>query len=430
MKYIKKVLDNGMNIILVPMENTHIISMGFFVKAGSRNESDNNSGIAHFLEHMMFKGTSNRTSEQLFNELDMLGSVYNAATTAQYTYYYIYGNSNDTKKLLDIMLDIYINTEFTTKEINKERKVIIEEMRMRSDYPLMKLYSAMHKKIFAGTSLARDVIGTFDTVMNFNKKDLTDFRSALYKPENTVFVISGNLSPEPVYKIIKSVIDPLKNSPESAVLYTNERIIINKNMNDQSEPYVYIKQNNLYQQVYVIIAFPMYDLYSYEGDEINLLTQLLSGGFSSRLSKALREENGITYSSSAYPIVYSDFGLFIVQMVLNPTALIKGLQITFKELKKTKNDLMTKEELIKVVNMTSNETLFSLIKPSDISTWIGLNFLADRNFKPNLKNEINSLKKISRHDVQKVAKEIFLRDKINLFIYGNVEETNYDFIDV
>ena len=170
MKVIQKILDNGLNIILIPQENTKLITMGFFVNAGSRNENENNSGVAHFLEHMMFKGTTNRTSTQMFTELDTMGAVYNAATGDQYTFYYIYGNSSDTKKMLDILLDIYINPKFEDKEINKEKKVIIEEMRMRYDASLMKLYSVLHKKFFKDTSLEREVIGTFETVMDSQKK--------------------------------------------------------------------------------------------------------------------------------------------------------------------------------------------------------------------------------------------------------------------
>lgn len=429
MKYYKKILNNDMNIILVPMKNTKIISIGFFIKAGSRNETDKNSGVAHFLEHIMFKGTTNRTAEKLFNELDILGAVYNAATTPQYTYYYVYGNSNDTKELLDVMLDIYINPQFNTKEINKERKVIIEEMRMRFDSPLTKLYSVIHQKIFADTSLARNIIGDTETIMNLRKKDMELFRSSLYNPKNSVFVVCGNFAPEPIYHIIKNILGPLKNSLITPVTYFNEREIILKNMHDQIKPYVYIKKDISYQQVYLIIAFPMYDLYSYKSVEIDILSQLLSSGFSSRLSKSLREKNGITYVSNAYPIVYSDSGLFLVQIIMNPSELIKSLKIVLKELKKIKLEPITDNEMEKIINVTKNETLYSLERPIDMLTYFGINFLVHREFEPDFQN-FDELTKIKKDQIQETAKEIFISDKINLFMYGNIQETNYDFIDL
>lgn len=430
MKYVKKILSNGMALIFVPIKDTRIIATGFFINAGSRNENEENNGVAHFLEHMMFKGTTTRTAAQLFNELDTLGTVYNAATTTQTTYYYVYGSSDDTKKILDIILDLYINPEFKENEIEKERKVIIEEMRMRSDMPLMKLYSKTHKKIFKGTTLERDIIGTAETVLNMRKNDFVKFRKTMYKPENTVFVITGNINPIPIYKIISKVLQPLENPSNNIPSYKNEKEVILKNMEEQQEPYVYIKKNTFYQQVYVLLAFPLYDLYKTKYHEIDLLSYLLSAGFSSRLNQALREENGITYSSTSYPVSYSDSGIFFVQMILNPKYFVEGIKILMTELKKTKEELMTKDEMKKIINITKNDTLFALSKPLDILIFFGLNFLANKNYKPNFKKEIDNLKKITRVDVQKIATDIFVRNKINLFVYGNVEQTDFNFLDL
>jgi predicted Zn-dependent peptidase len=252
----------------------------------------------------------------------------------------------------------------------------------------------------------------------------------LYKPENTIFVVTGNFSPEPIYKIVEKTLGPLENSSDSAITYFNEKPIIFKNIGEQKEPYVYIKKNTHYQQVYVIFAFPIYDLYSYQSNEIDLLTQLLSAGFSSRLNKALRENKGITYVSTAYPIVYSDCGLFLVEMVLNPSELIKGLKIVLKELKKIKNEPMTSQEMIKIINVTKNETIYTLVKPIDMLTYFGINFLLSRDFKPNIEKDFNDLKKVTRSQVQKVAKEIFVWEKINLFMYGNIEETDFNFLNL
>jgi len=415
---------------MIPIKESKLITIGIFVKAGSRNETSVNSGVAHFLEHMMFKGTNNRTSEELFKELDTMGTIYNAATTTQYTYYYVYGNSADTKEILDIILDIYINPKFSTVEMHKEQKVIIEEMRMRSDSPSNKLYTQMHRKIFAGTSLAREVIGTYDTVMNFRKNDLAEFRTELYKPDNTVLVIAGNFSPKPIYDLVKKILGPLKNSPKSPLTYFDEKDTIITNMKNQLEPYISIKQNNMLQQVYLMMVFPMYDLYSYLYNEIDLLAQLLSGGSSSRLDHALREKNGITYTSASSPLVYSDCGLFVIKMILNPEKLVDGLTILLKELKKTKTSLMTHEEHTKIINIMKNDLLYSLIRPMDLMTYFGINLLYNREFKHDIDSDADNLKNITGEQIKKVAKKIFVRDKINLFLYGNVNTTNYDFLDL
>jgi predicted Zn-dependent peptidase len=193
---------------------------------------------------------------------------------------------------------------------------------------------------------------------------------------------------------------------------------------------VYIKKNMLYQQVYVLVVFPMYDLYKTKYREIDLLAQLLSSGFSSRLFKALREDKGITYNSSSYPIAYSDSGMFLIQMVVNPVELITGLKIIMRELRKIKNELITKDEMKKIVNVTKNENIYALTKPTNLLIYFGLNFLSDANFKMNLKQDMIDLKKITRAHIQKIAREIFVQDKINLFIYGNVQETNFNFLNL
>ena len=171
------------------------------------------------------------------------------------------------------------------------------------------------------------------------------------------------------------------------------------------------------------LVFPLYDLYTYKFREIDLLTVLLSSGFSSRLGKSLREENGITYASNAYPVPYIDTGLYMIQMALNPDKLIDGIKITMAVLKNIKSIVANKNEMKKIVNVTKNNTIYSLTDPLDMLIYLGLNFLTDRNFNPNINTEFSQIEKVSNKDIVTVAKEIFVRDKINLFIYGNIDST-------
>lgn len=426
MKFIKKILKNDMCIILVPVKNTNIVTMGFFVRAGSRNETEKNNGIAHFLEHMMFKGTKKRDAMILFNDLDTLGAEYNAVTSAEHTYYYIYGNKDNVKQLLDIISDLYINPIFDIKEINKEKKVVIEEMRLRSDEPFSKIYTKIHKKIFNGTSLEREIIGNVNTINTLKKNTCVHFRSSLYKPENTIFVVVGNFDPPIVYNNIEKKFNQLDNCQQSPVIYFGEKDIIIKNMKNQSKPYVHIQKNFDLQQIYIVLAFPMYDLYSYESYKIDLLCNLLSAGFSSRLFNELRENNGITYTLKTYPLSYSDSGLFIIEMILNPPQLSKGLKITLRELKKIKNELITKSEMEKIINITNNKNIYLMEDQMNILQYFGVNFLFNRNFK----SDIGINKKITRKQLQLIANEIFVYNKINLFLYGKIVDANIDYLDL
>lgn len=422
----KKVLKNGMTVVLAPTDNTQIISIGFFINAGSRNETDENNGIAHFLEHMMFKGTKNRSAKNLFIELDTLGATYNAVTTSELTYYYLYGNSNDTKQLIDIMLDIYINSTFPKKEISNELKVIIEEMRMRSDSANYKLYSLLSKKFYKGTSLGRDIIGTVDTLSEFKTKDFVNFKNATYKPSRTVFVMTGNFSPNPIFKIIKPVLQSVPELDIDAVEYGTEAETILENMENQTKPQVLTKKNSSYKQLYALFVFPMFNLYDKHEVEIELITELLSGGFSSRLNHNLREKNGITYVSSAYPISYTDNGLFVIQLVLTPSELSNAIKIVMKILKDIKTNLIDEQELKKIQNITKNSILFSMTSPIQLLNYYGLNISRDRNFDLPVDANIKRIGKVKPEQLRNISNKIFRKEKLNIFLYGSVPKFEFN----
>ena len=202
MKLYKKTLDNGMTIALVPMTNVSTVTAGFFVKAGGRNETEETNGIAHFLEHMMFKGTKTRSSKDVLYQISMLGLSYNAYTTNEETVYFMSGDPADTKKILDLVLDIYINPVLATKDIEVEKKVIIEERRMRYDAPYAKIWRALYKKFFDGTSLERELIGSEDNILSFDRRNFIDFRKTYYQPSNCIFVVAGNFNHHQISNLV------------------------------------------------------------------------------------------------------------------------------------------------------------------------------------------------------------------------------------
>ena len=169
----------------------------------------------------------------------------------------------------------------------------------------------------------------------------------------------------------------------------------------------------------------MYEKYS---KEIDLISHILTSGLSSRLFSALREKKGITYTSSSYPFTYSDGGVFIIKATMHPDGLIAGLKIILAELRKLKQMSINKDELKKVKNITTNEILFSLTRPIDYLTYFGLNFLEDPEFEPDIEASIAKIRKVKADAIQKIAKEIFVKSKLNIFLYGNITETNFNFV--
>ncbi|AZL89516.1 zinc protease [Megavirus baoshan] len=426
MKYYQKKLHNGINLLLVPDYRLPIITIGFFVRVGSRNETMEHNGIAHLLEHMLFKSTINRNTNILFKQLDTIGATYNAATTAEQTYCYLSGSSDNTMFLLDILLDIYLNPKLSNSDIIMEKKVIIEEMRMRSDSPLTKLYSQLHRQIYCNTSLERDIIGNINTISKINSKNLREFHQKFYQPKNTVFVIIGNFNPILIYKNIKPILSSMiNNNFNSRYLdnYYDEKKIIISNIKKQFEPKIFVKQQPELNQIYLLMAFPILEINDQELIIIDLITQLLSGGFSSKLSKALREDNGISYTSISYPVLYQDSGIFIIQLIINPEKLYNAINIIGNVLSEIKKNLITSQELEKIINTHKNELIFSMTNPLKILTYIGINILSNENFKINLKHNFAKIKKIKPLELRNFCRKIFVPEKLNLMIYAG---TNYD----
>lgn len=427
MKFIKKVLENGMTIIMLPDKKTRMVTMGFFVEAGARNELPETYGIAHFLEHMMFKGTVNRRAKDIFFELDKTGANYNAATAHQYTYYYLDGNSENIKELLDIILDIYVNPSFPKSEIEKERKVIIEEMRMTGDSPYSKLFKLVHQKLFDGTTLAHSIIGTENTIENITKKDFINFRTNMYQPSNTVFVIEGNFNTNLIMSTLKKILEPIQNKlidPEFNHIKEN---VIEK-LNKQTTPKVCIKKDNSVDQSYVLIVFPIMNMYNQHQIEIDMISNLLTSGFSSRLGKSLREDKGLTYNIDSGPMIYKDVGTFNISMAIHPDELENGIKIILKELSKIKKSVITDDEMIKLKNLAKNENMISMLNGLTKLKYFGLNFVEDRNFQPNEESIIKKINSINKETIKDISNKIFMKNFINIFIYGQCKINNFDFI--
>ncbi|QGR53798.1 Zn-dependent peptidase [Moumouvirus maliensis] len=424
MNFHEKNLANGMKLVFIPNTKLPVVSMGFFIKAGSRNEIRDNNGVAHFVEHMLFKSTKHRTGNELYDQLDTLGATYNAGTTSDYTFFYFSGNSTDTLILIEILLDIYLNPLFLESDILLEKKVIIEEMRVLSDSPIVILQSHLHKKIFKNTSLEREIIGTNDIINNISSNDLKNFYKCMYQPENTVFIIVGNLDIPIIFNKIENTLGEITNinyqSADCVKNYFYEKSIIINNMEKQFKPYYYIKNIPDLKQIYIFIAFPLYDLYNEYDLEIDFISLILSGGSSSKLVKKLREDNGITYTIKSWPIIYEDSGVFVIQLVINPSQIKKTFQIVSKILKDMKTNMINDNELKKIINLSKNELIYSLIQPLDILVYFGSNYMSNKDYKFNLQEIYNNYQNVTPNDIIYVCQKIFNRDKLNLLMCGNI----------
>lgn len=425
MKYLKETLKNGMTVIIIPMNDTGEISCGFFVDVGLKNENEKIHGISHYLEHMIFRGTKNRRSEILAKELNALGHLYNAATNARFTYYYFNGDSYNIKKTLDILIDIYANPAFRKKDIEIEKKVIFEEMRLANDKPEFKLYKSMIKKFLRGSILSLEIIGTEESIDNITKEDFVTYRKQHYRPDNTVFVIAGDIAPIPILKLLEKYLSNIPN-PVNPPSYSEDelKLIVHNNILQQEKPFISVTKNSTLNQTYVLLCFPLIDLVFDYGLELEMIMHILVSDFNSRLMKALRIKNGITYGMSMTMEKFYDAGVLMLNMALHPNELINGINIVFRELEKIKKELITPEEKKNAVNALDTDDFPK--NPHSVMIYFGEGFLENRNFVPEYIDNRNYLNRITREKLKNICNQIFLKSKTNLFLYGNVDDTIID----
>lgn len=416
-KFYRKILDNGLRVILVPL-GSNSITTGFFIRAGAYHEIDNNNGVAHFLEHMMFQGTTHRPRKKLVEQLDSLGVQYNAATSYEYTFYYLKGYPTDWKTLLDITIDIYRNPLFEQSTINSEKKVVTEEIKMNYDNPDRRLVEIIHSKVFAHSPLRRNIPGTVESVGQLTKKHLQEFRQQFYHPTNTVIVVTGRFNPSQVLKYIA-----LKTKNIHRTNYGTVQPIIYRTIHYQTRPYVYAKNNSNLNQIHLALMFRAYPKYDNKTMVTSMIGDILTSGFSSRLYQSLRNSKGLVYNINLLNTEYIDDGLFGIHLSTSPNKMLDAIEICLKEIKSFRDKNANKTELDKAKKIKIAELLTSHESPIDIFTYYGLSELFYQVKKPqNIRETIASYQSIDLPIIAHVANEIFQPSKLNLFIYGDVKD--------
>jgi len=402
---------NGLNTLLIPMEHTEIISVGMFINIGSMNENKNNNGVAHFLEHLMFKSTKKRPNKKLLKSLDNLGTNYNAGTTRDHTYYEINGNKKDIEEIIDIILDLYSNPVYEVDEIELEKGVILEERKMNEDNITRSLFDFIMSEIFKGTPLERKIIGTEKTIQGLTINDINDFRK-LYTLKNSLLVIAGNFSKKTVINIIKKHIKEYTfltdKIDEPIVKY---KILSNK-------PNIYIIPNNNLSQSYIYLSFYFDNLTFEQESIIKFLSTYLSSGSTSKLFEVLRNKLGSSYSNeSSYIIFKGTYGMFYIYCNVNNTLILESIIEILNIIKNLKTTYIPEEEINKVKKIFETNNLFEINNPNNIMMFYGYNYLYNR--KNNIFDSVNFINKLTPKIIKDFSIDFFLKKNMSVFIYGN-----------
>ena len=306
-------LNGGLRLAYMNIPYVHSVSVGVFVKTGSRDEILEKNGIAHFTEHVMFKGTERRSAFQIVSETDALGANVNAFTSKEMTAYYFQCIDDTVDACADVLSDILLHSVFPAEELEKERGVILEEISMVEDTPDDLSQEKCAKAFWGEDPLARPILGPAENVKSFTADDVRSFVAEHYVSENIVVAVCGNISRERAIELVYKYFD----FPSRKEAHDARPMPIGVGGKIESA----IKD---VEQANVTFAFPSFSYVSNEVPSLAILSTALGGGMSSRLFQEIREKQGLVYSVYTFPSLYEDAGAFCLYFGTNPKKLRKA----------------------------------------------------------------------------------------------------------
>lgn len=408
MKFTKKILKNGLRVVVVPMKDNPTVTVLVLVEAGSKYETKDINGISHFLEHMCFKGTAKRPKAiDISRELDALGSEYNAFTSQEYTGYYAKGDARHFKQLLDIVSDIYLNSTFPEAEIEKEKGVIIEEINMYEDMPHRHVQDLAMSLLYGNQPAGWNVAGTKENIRRMKRADFVKYKKEHYVPKATALVVAGNITRMEVMSEVRKIFGAVKGARKHNKLKVRE---------EQKKPQVLVKWKET-DQTHFVLGVRTYDIFNKWNPTLAVLSGVLGGGMSSRLFQKLREEMGVGYYVRAYNDAYTDHGFFQVSAGVDNKRIEEVIAAVLAECNTLKDEEVSKEELNKVKEYLIGNMKLSLESTDDIANFYGGQELLRKKVAM-AKEKIAEIRKVKAADVRKLAGEIFQDKNLNLALIG------------
>ncbi|MGI9118509.1 MAG: M16 family metallopeptidase [Minisyncoccia bacterium] len=414
-KVIKKVLNNGLRVIFVPMKDNPTVTVTVLVGTGSDYEPEEQTGLSHFLEHMCFKGTKKRPGVSgISRELDSLGAHYNAFTDHEMTGYYAKVESKHALEVLDIISDIYINSTFPQTEVEKERGVIIEEINMYEDMPQSQVQQLFTNKMFEGQPAGRDVLGTKESVSKMNQENFVTYHRKFYVPNNTVLVVAGSFNNANIMSAIKKSFSNAKKVPLPK---------IKKTVDNQS---IY-KSNVLFKntdQSHMVFGFQGLPASHKDQVVLSIIASLLGGGMSSRLFTKLRDEMGVCYYVNAYNDFATSYGIFEITTGVTNARTEEVLKVLIEECKDLKNNLVPESELKRIKQYMVGTMKLSLESSNSLAMYFGAQeILLRKTLNP--EERIKLVMSVTSKDIMRVAKKVFVLNKLNLAIIGPWKDSGW-----
>lgn len=401
-----RTLPNGLTVAVEEDHSAQVVAIQYWVKAGSRTEREDEAGITHLIEHMIFKGTPNTPPGELARAIESSGGTVNAYTSMDYTVYHVTIASRFARVGLELLTDSIQNALFDPDELEQEKKVVLEEMRMDEDRPQSRLWKALWAEAFKVHPYRRPIIGRPETIRRFTREDILGYMKRLYRPSNIFLIVVGDIQPSQVFEWAEG-------------LWRERREEVQVPLEEVREPAqegmreVILRQKA--SEAHLGIAFQVPDSRHPDSPALDILANILAEGESSRLEREVRVERGLVYSISARSLTLMDPGLFVIQAALDPTKIKEALPAILKEPYRLTYNKVKEEELQRAKLQVEASLVWAKEKVQGKARLLGesLCVMGDPQYE---RLYLEEVKKITREDIMRVAGNYFRGSKLTVGI--------------
>ena len=410
--YKEKILKNGLKIVTSNMPHMESVSIGIWIGVGSRYETKELSGMSHILEHMLFKGTVTRDANALKESIEGIGGSFNAFTGEEVTCYLVKIPSSRLELGLDILSDMVINPTLDPAELEKEKHVICEEIKMYMDQPSHRVFDILNEIMWPGHALGQPIAGYIDTVKSFKREDLALFKEKYYDPSNISIVACGKVDEEMCVDFARKTFSTPKVGKE--VTYKH---ITDKNKGNAIK--LFEKKT---EQTHIAFGFHSVDRTHSLRYPMLLLNVILGGNMSSRLFDRLREDKALCYEIASGVKKYNDTGAFVIHAGVDNNKLNEAVVEILHELNEVKKDSIAKDELSRAKEYSRGQLLMALEDTASRMIWLGDRMMLEGKAPP-MKEVFERIEKVTPEDIKKAANQVFTKQNLNFALVGPVNES-------
>ncbi len=414
--YQKTTLDNGLRIVTANMPHTHAVCIGIYIGTGSRYEAEQEAGISHFIEHLLFRGTEKRpTPKQISETIEGVGGILNGGTDKELTVYWSKVAQPHFPLALDVLADILLHSKFDPEDIAKERQIIIEEINMTKDSPAQQVDILIDELLWPDHPLGRDVAGTKKSVNAITRDVMFDYLAHRYLPDNTVITIAGNIQHQEMVDAVSQTLGHWAN-PEPCSEYSA--------YTEQRNPRLRVETRDT-EQVHLCLALPGLSLFHPKRFTLDLLNVILGAGMSSRLFTEIRDRLGLAYQIHSYVDHLLDSGSVTIYAGVETKNLRVAITAILEQLSQLKESV-PESELTKAKELSKGRLLLRMEDSRNVASWMGGQEILTGNILS--VDEITSIiDAITVEELKQIARELLVGSQLRMAVVGPV--TNDDSLD-